>query len=83
MNGYQAIKRRRQMARTFFKNISNYGKVVPKGIKKTYSMLIATEEENPLYCGCDDIATLRRFNRGIVYELAKQNCCRGPGDDFC
>lgn len=32
-----------QMARTFFKNISNYGKAVPKGIKNTYSMLIATQ----------------------------------------
>jgi hypothetical protein len=27
MNGYQSTKRRRQIARTFFKNISNYGKL--------------------------------------------------------
>jgi hypothetical protein len=34
------------MARTFFKNISNYGKLVPKEIKKTYPMLIAMEKSN-------------------------------------
>jgi hypothetical protein len=40
------------MARTFFKNISNYGKVVPKGIKKTHSMLIAMEERKVFYRCC-------------------------------
>ena len=34
MNGYQSIKCTRQMARTFFKNISNSGEAVPKGMKE-------------------------------------------------
>jgi hypothetical protein len=74
MNGYQTTKRTWQIARTFFKNISNYGKVVPNGIKKTGSMLIAMGEKkrviSPLLKG---IATSQRFNRGTVYELAWKN----------
>jgi hypothetical protein len=48
MNGYESTKRTRQMARTFFKNISNYGKVVPKGMKTIDSILNAMGQENGL-----------------------------------
>ena len=61
------------MARTFFKNISNYGKVVPNETKTIDSVHNATGQHNGSDCGHPGSDKAKSSDCGGVTEMAERN----------
>jgi hypothetical protein len=84
MNGYQSTKRRRQIARTFFKNISNYGKRDPMSGRRTSNKsengigkmdVIADMDEGAHRPNRHSDPGLKKIERNDVGSAGQTSCC--------